>query len=230
MDQPHINNILRWGIENSDASRNSSAEAPKTALDPNAIAALFGGVMPKSDATVMKESMDIIDDETASLEARLSAFDDFELLVENLDNANNLGPLELWTRLVSHLDNSEAQLRKFAAWCVGTAVENNEKSQERVSHLPPSPFSEAQTNWAQLLIVGAIPTLVKLATEDGDKEVRKKAVRALSCASRNFQPALDVVVDSVPSHFKPQGKLDAADMDSVDTLINLLRADAERAR
>jgi hsp70-interacting protein len=59
-------------------------------------------------------------------------------------------------------------------------------------------------------------------------DVRKKAVRALSCASRNFQPGLDVVVENVPSHFKPAGKLDAADMDSVDSLIHSLRADAER--
>lgn len=79
-------------------------------------------------------------------------------------------------------------------------------------------------------MLGAIPTLVKLATEDENQAVRKKAVRALSCATRNFQPALDAVVESVPSTFKPEGKLDAADMDSVDSLIDQLRADANRAR
>lgn len=79
-------------------------------------------------------------------------------------------------------------------------------------------------------MLGALPTLVKLATEDEDLAVRKKAVRALSCATRNYQPALDAVVDSVPSAFKPEKKLDAGDMESVDVIINQLRTDAERAR
>lgn len=78
----------------------------------------------------------------------------------------------------------------------------------------------------QLLVLGAIPTLVKLATQDEDTTVRKKAIRALSCASRNFQPGLDTVVNHVPSQFKPKDKLDAADMSSVDTLIDQLRASA----
>ena len=133
MDQPKINNILRWGIENSDVSRDSNAEAPKTTLDPNAIAALFG-VMPKSDADVMKESMHVIDDEDASLTAREVAFENFEMLIQNLDNANMMEPLGMWTRLVRHLDNKEAKIRAFAAWCCNTAVQNNVKTQERVSY------------------------------------------------------------------------------------------------
>ena len=71
---------------------------------------------------------------------------------------------------------------------------------------------------------------MKLATEDDNAAVRKKAVRALSCASRNFQPGLDAVVGSVPDSFKPSSKLDAGDMDSVDVLINQLRTDADRPR
>lgn len=79
-------------------------------------------------------------------------------------------------------------------------------------------------------MLGALPTLVKLATEDDNLAVRKKAVRALSCATRNCQPALDAVVDSVPATFKPEKKLDAGDMDSVDSLIDKLRTDAGRVR
>lgn len=71
---------------------------------------------------------------------------------------------------------------------------------------------------------------MKLATEDENVDVRKKAARALSCASRNFQPGLDAVVDHVPPHLKPKEKLDAADMSSVDSLIHPIRADAARPR
>ena len=82
----------------------------------------------------------------------------------------------------------------------------------------------------QLLLLGAIPSLIKLATEDENMDVRKKAVRALSAATRNYQPGLDALVDNVPSQFKPRDKLDAADMDAVDSLIVPLRTDAQRVR
>lgn len=89
---------------------------------------------------------------------------------------------------------------------------------------------ESYADCDKLLVLGALPTLVKLATEDDNLAVRKKAVRGISCATRNYQPALDAVVDSVPPTFKPENKLDAGDMASVDILIDQLRKDAERAR
>lgn len=39
----------------------------------------------------------------------------------------------MWTPLVGVLGDEEGELRLMAAWCVGTAVQNNEKAQERVS-------------------------------------------------------------------------------------------------
>ena len=74
-----------------------------------------------------------------------------------------------------------------------------------------------------MLILGAIPTLVTLATTEKDKSVRKKAILALSSTVRNFQPALDETVEKMPAEFKPSGKLDANDMASVDSLIQKLR-------
>jgi hsp70-interacting protein len=79
------------------------------------------------------------------------------------------------------------------------------------------------TNHFQLLIVGAIPTLVRLATQDTDKKVRKKAITALSSAVRNFQAGLDTSLEHMPAEFKPKQNLDANDMESVDLLINRLR-------
>lgn len=78
-------------------------------------------------------------------------------------------------------------------------------------------------NIVQLLVVGAIPTLVRMATSDEDQKVRKKAIFALSSSVRNFQAALDAALEHVPAELKPQEKLDANNMQSVDLLINKLR-------
>ncbi|KAF1967396.1 Fes1-domain-containing protein [Bimuria novae-zelandiae CBS 107.79] len=214
MNNPKFNDLLKWGIENSEASRNdpNAPKNPNTQLDPQTLQEILSGISGPSDAEMMKRKMEVITQPNYTLDQKLQAFEDFEMLVQGIDNANNLEPLKLWMPLIEQLEHEEAELRKYAAWCAGTAVENNVKAQER------------------LLVLGALPTLVKLATEDDDVSVRKKAVRALSCATRNYQPALDAVVDSVPSTFKPEKKLDAGDMDSVDSLINQLRTDADRTR
>ncbi|KAF1961307.1 putative Hsp70 nucleotide exchange factor [Byssothecium circinans] len=211
MADPVMNNLLRWGIENSEASKDpNTPPEQRTQLDPAALQAFFGGM--KSDADRMKDAMNIIDDSASTTEQKEVAFEDFEMLIQGIDNANNMESLGLWSRLIDKFQHEESNLRLWAAWCAGTAVENNPKAQER------------------LLILGAIPSLVKLATEDESVDVRKKAVRALSAVSRNYQPGLDALVDNVPSQLKPLGKLDAADMDSVDSLITRLRTDAQRSR
>jgi hsp70-interacting protein len=62
-----------------------------------------------------------------------------------------------------------------------------------------------------------------MAIADTDREARKKAINALSSTVRNFQPGLDEAVSHTPAEYKPQEKLDASDMASVDILINKLR-------
>ena len=61
--------------------------------------------------------------------SRLTAFDNLELLVEQIDNASNLEVLKLWPPLLSMLSSPEAELRRYAAWVTGTAVQNNHKAQ-----------------------------------------------------------------------------------------------------
>ena len=210
---PGLNELLKWGVENSSAARSDPSAPPPTTrgLNPDAIAALFGG---PSDADLMKESMAAIlsTDPEVTLDDKLIAFDNFEQLIENLDNANNLGPLALWTPLLSCLAHAEHEIRMMAAWCVGTAVQNNEKSQER------------------LLAQGAIPKLVELATSEAEnKEVRRKAVYALSSECRNYQPAMDVFTEELEKVGRKHGKVDAADMGAVDTIIAGLRQEASKA-
>ena len=104
----------------------------------------------------------------------------------------------------------------MAAWCVGTAVQNNVSSQER------------------LLASNGIEKLVKVATgkEEGSA-TRRKACYAISSAVRNYQPAMDVLVKALgevegwKGSEEIQGDIDATDMDAVDVVIGRLREEAK---
>ncbi|OTA61059.1 nucleotide exchange factor Fes1 [Hypoxylon sp. EC38] len=227
----NLNELLKWSIENSTPSDPSAPEStgPRTTLNPEALAAIMGA---PSDAELMQASMAAITstDPEVTLESKLTAFDNLEQLVESLDNANLLSKLGLWTPLLELLGHEEDQLRLMAAWCVGTAVQNNAPSQER------------------LVALGGVEKLVGMAlgerlpmekrTGAGDetteesvaenreetKDVRRKAVYALSSAVRNYQPALDVAAKELRKRGEDvQEGIDATDMDAVNELINGLK-------
>ncbi|EAT90789.1 Hsp70 nucleotide exchange factor FES1 [Parastagonospora nodorum] len=208
MNDPQLNNLLKWGIQNSDASRNdpSTAPQPLSEVDKEALQQLIAGVRGPSDADLMQDSFQVIENNEATAEAKHQAFENFEQLIQGIDNANNMEALGLWTKLIKQLESEDPVIRKWAAWCCSTAVQNNVRSQERL-----------------LVLKNAIPTLVRLATSDPDKTARKKATSALSSAVRNFQPGLDAVLEHMPAEHKPKEALDANDMASVDILINKLR-------
>ncbi|KAL7936722.1 nucleotide exchange factor Fes1 domain-containing protein [Trichoderma chlorosporum] len=216
MGDKRLNDLLRWSIENTESGafpNDPSTEAqapPATNLTPELMAALMGG---PSDADLMKGSIEIINDPEVTLENKLIAFDNFEQLIENLDNANNIANLDLWTPLLGHLKNEERELRKMAAWCVGTAVQNNERTQER------------------LLAMGGLTPLVEMALkEDEAEDVRRKAIYALSSAVRNYQPSMDLCADELNKRgFTAPTKVDAADMDAVDVVIHGLREKVKNA-
>ncbi|WPH01197.1 hsp70 nucleotide exchange factor fes1 [Acrodontium crateriforme] len=205
--QQSLNGLLKWGIENSAAAAESdSSAAPRDAskgLDSKMLAELLGG---PSDADLMRASMTAIvaPISEVDLEQKMVAWDNFEQLIEQLDNANNIEALGLWAPLIQQLDNEEAEMRRMAAWCCSTAVQNNVKSQEAC------------------LAAGALPKLAKLAQEDPDKAVRKKAISALSSEVRNFQPGMD----ELAKHLKDCKAVDATDMDAVSEIIDKLRSEA----
>jgi len=134
-----MNNLLKWGIQNStnaqqsSDSNNDDSQAPRTNVTPQMLNALFGG---PSEADLMKAAMEALHSDEVDLENKLVAFDNFEQLVESIDNANNLEPLGLWTPLVELLKHKEPDMRRMAAWCIGTAVQNNEKAQDKVCSSP----------------------------------------------------------------------------------------------
>ena len=210
-----MNQLLKWSIENSEtpsadptATTDPKAERPSgRPINAEALNALLGG---PTDADLMKESMAAILSPHIALQDKLVAFDNFEQLIENLDNANNMEVLGLWAPLVQLLKNDEAELRRYAAWCVGTAVQNNAKSQEK------------------LLALDAMSVLTNLSIEDSHEPVRRKAIYALSSEIRNFQPGLDAALRTLPKGIAPEGAIDAGDMEAVDRVIEQLRENSAR--
>jgi hsp70-interacting protein len=118
--------LFEWSIANAQAPEDTTkAPKPSSTLNPKIIDAILG----PDDAALMQESMVAIKDTSLSLNDRLTAFDNLELLVESIDNASNLQVLKLWPPLLSQLSAPEAPIRRYAAWVIGTAVQNNPKAQ-----------------------------------------------------------------------------------------------------
>ena len=217
-DQASLNQLLQWSIENSekpnvDPTTESSDQQrdQKTGLNAAALAELLGG---PSDADRMRGAMSAIiaPIEQVDLENKMVAWENLEQLIEQIDNANNLESMGMWAPLIQQLNNSEPEMRKWAAWCLSTAVQNNVKCQER------------------LLANGAVPKLAKQAVEDENQAARKKAVSALSSEVRNFQPALNELHKNVPKElWAGSNGVDAGDMDAVDEVIQRLRDHAARS-
>ncbi|KAM0691243.1 hypothetical protein Q7P36_010014 [Cladosporium allicinum] len=217
MNDPGLNRLLQWSVQNSAASRNDpttvqtdDVREPARALNPELLKQLMGG---PSEADLMKQAMHAIVAplDQCDLENKLIAWDNFEQLIEGIDNAKNMQPLGLWIPLVEQLDHEIPDMRAWAAHCLNTAVQNNPDCQERC------------------LAINAIPKLIKQVLKDTDKTARKKAAGALSSEVRNYQPGCDELVKLLPNDVWSTGKIDSSDMDAVDVLIDVLRKRANEA-
>lgn len=155
---PQMNKLLKWSVQNSQQQNEDGTttgppptdEAGRN-LTPDMINALFGG---PSEADLMKAAMEVLHSDESDLENKLIAFDNFEQLIEGIDNANNLEPLGLWTPLVKLLQHEEAEMRRYAAWCIGTAVQNNEKAQDKVC--TPGTSAESEIGGLRLTILHSL--------------------------------------------------------------------------
>jgi len=101
----------------------------------------------------------------------------------------------------------------MAAWCIGTAVQNNPKAQEKLCALE------------------AIPTLLNLALSDPAPNVRQKAVYALSSGIRNYGPSLNILLRLLPEQLigRSATTIDAGDMEAIDQIMTNLRERSKSA-
>ena len=83
---PYTPSLLRLSIEHS-APRNADAPPPvRKDIDTDVINYILG----KPDAVLMKEALEVALDEKRDEKARVQALDDFEMLVEQIDNTNGI--------------------------------------------------------------------------------------------------------------------------------------------
>lgn len=157
---------MQWSIANSNNDKETAKKVG--APDAKALAELFGAGGP-DEPTLMVQAMQLITSKDIPLDTKEVAFENFEMLIENLDNANNIGNLKLWPPLISQLSDREEKLRTYACSVIGTAVQNNPTSQEQLLKHPE-----------------VIKKLIGIAGESKNKEsLRLKALYGLSNAIRH---------------------------------------------
>ncbi|CAG8434104.1 5298_t:CDS:2 [Diversispora eburnea] len=120
-----------------------------------------------------KEAVGVISNPNETLENKEIAFDNLELLVEQIDNAMNIEKMNLWPQIISFLSFSEVSLRKYAIWVCGTAVQNNSQTQKA--------FVEK----------GGLKIILKILKDSNEEnEIRSKALYAVSGAIQHCEPGL----------------------------------------
>lgn len=167
--------ILQWSI----ASQSGDKEAMEKIGAPTSeeLSKLFGAGGP-DEPTLMKQSIAVVENPEATLEAKETALDNFEMLVENLDNANNIENLKLWPSIIAQLNGSES-LSVFAASIIGVATQNNPDSQKA--------FLEKEDGLA---------SLIKLVNDDKTpRELLLKSLFAMSCLVRNYADAANLFAE-----------------------------------
>ncbi|KAJ7353120.1 nucleotide exchange factor Fes1-domain-containing protein [Mycena albidolilacea] len=173
-----MESLLRWGIENStpstDANNTNPPPAPRQDLDPGIIDMILG----KSDAELMKEDMAVAVDEAQSEDARVNALDHLEMLIEQIDNANNLEKLHLWAPLQTLLSTAPTpSIKMHVLWVIGTALQNNPAAQDAYATHDPLP----------LLTAFLSPSPSSTA------QIRAKAIYALSGLLKHNAPAVEAL-------------------------------------
>ncbi|KAJ3716644.1 nucleotide exchange factor Fes1-domain-containing protein [Lentinula raphanica] len=177
-----MQSLLRWGIENStpqsqngDGS-NSRPPVQRQDLNPEIIDMLLG----KSDAELMKEALSIAMDESRSEDDRVDALDNLEMLIEQIDNANNLEKLKMWEPLHGLLTSGPDSVTTHAIWVIGTALQNNPAAQDAYLKLNPLPT----------LTSFLAPKSKSNQSKPSSKQTRSKAIYALSGLLKHNAPAL----------------------------------------
>ncbi|KAJ3414630.1 hsp70 nucleotide exchange factor fes1 [Chytridiales sp. JEL 0842] len=169
--------LLQWSIlntatANEDApARSASDQVKHEKIDPKWVDIILG----KPDAVRMKELVELISDTAKSSAERLSAFDELEMLVESLDNANDLRKLGLWGPILKVFkEDGEEEIRGFAGWVVSTALQNNEVSK------------------GDFLQVGGLEPLLDSIQNETSELVRFKSIACLTALLKHNPEALQL--------------------------------------
>ena len=155
-------------LNRSIAQRSGDKEAIEKvgAPDPKMLEQLFGGT---DEPALMKQAIVVASNPETTVENKIVALENFEMLIENLDNANNIENIKLWPQIVSFLNNPENEIRVLAALIVGIAVQNNPLAQKAyISHNGVKPLIDIALDSSTLkdLYFKALFALLSLIRND----------------------------------------------------------------
>ncbi|GAA5914318.1 Hsp70 nucleotide exchange factor FES1 [Sporobolomyces salmoneus] len=188
--QDPTQSLLRWGIEHAaPGALAQTAQEVKDGKRPDLSTDVLKQIMGTSDADRMRECLQVIEgnwvdregkgemkkNEEITDEDKYRAWDDLEMLVEDLDNANDLKSIGGWEPIVKHLSDPDDEIVLRACWVCGTAVQNNPRSLETfLTHNP-------------------LPTLLQILTSSNATiETRSKALYCLSSTLKHCEPAVEI--------------------------------------
>ncbi|KAJ7153458.1 nucleotide exchange factor Fes1-domain-containing protein [Mycena crocata] len=185
-----MESLLRWGIENSASPADGAnpPPAPRQDLDP----AIIDMILGKSDAELMKEDMSVATDESRSESARIEALDHLEMLIEQIDNANNIEKLQMWTPLQNLITSAPtSSIKMQALWVIGTALQNNPAAQNAVSLRLCYEHMLSLTD-IQYFSHDPLPVLTSFLkpSPTSTSQTRSKAIYALSGLLKHNAPAV----------------------------------------
>lgn len=160
--------LLQWSTAQQSQDPELRAKAP--APDPKLLAQVLGADTGKDDTTLMKEDISVLvcNDPQISVDDKLTALEDFEILVQNLDNANNISPLGIWpeiAKLYTYEGEEQDEFRGLGALITGTAVQNNDK---------------AQRDFLKSVGMEGMQRLLDLTSKENGFNVRARALYAIS--------------------------------------------------
>ncbi|KAN0059746.1 hsp70 nucleotide exchange factor fes1 [Thecaphora frezii] len=145
-NQKNAQELLKWSLQHTPAEGGSGSSQSVVQISADIEAGkrpdladprLYEAIMGKSEAQMMQEELAVALDESRHLDDRCTALDNFEMLIETIDNANNITNMKMWTPLLGLLSASESRIQTAAAWIVGTAVQNNDKAQAAILAFSP---------------------------------------------------------------------------------------------
>ncbi|GAA5936029.1 Hsp70 nucleotide exchange factor FES1 [Sporobolomyces koalae] len=198
--QDPTQSLLRWGIEHAAPGQLAqTAQDVKDGKRPDLSTDVLKQIMGTSDADRMRECLAVIEgkwvdrdgtgeykpDDQVTAEDKYRAWEDLEMLVQDLDNANDLKSIGGWQPIVKHLSSSEDdEVVMNACWVCGTAVQNNPKSLET------------------FLTYNPLPHLIQILTSTSlTTPTRSKALYCLSSTLKHCEPAVTLFASPPLSGF-----------------------------
>lgn len=173
-----MQSLLRWSIENSTPLDSAPSDRPpieRKNIDPAIIEMILG----KPESELMKEDISVAVDANRNEDDRINALDHFEMLIEQIDNANNLEKLKLWEPLHSLLtsESSTLEIKIQVLWVIGTALQNNPSAQDAYLSFNP------------------LPTLLSFLdpSPSSSVSIRAKAIYTLSGLLKHNSPAVEAL-------------------------------------